>query len=111
MRSQWPPSASSTALSMISQRQCMRPRESVDPMYMPGRLRTASRPSRTGRWRAVYSDADLVVAAFFAAVVGTSGRVVAGCDGPRQAHRSPRAARRRSAERSTTRRHKVTIRT
>ncbi len=54
---QWPPSASSTALSMISQRQCMRPRESVDPMYMPGRLRTASRPSRTDRCRAVYPDA------------------------------------------------------
>jgi hypothetical protein len=30
---------------MISQRQCMRPRLSVEPMYMPGRLRTASRPS------------------------------------------------------------------
>ena len=50
---QWPPSASSTALSMISHRQCMSPRESVEPMYMPGRLRTASRPSRTDRWRAV----------------------------------------------------------
>ena len=44
---QWPASASSTALSMISHRQCMRPRLSVDPMYMPGRLRTASRPSST----------------------------------------------------------------
>ncbi len=56
---------------MISHRQCMSPRESVEPMYMPGRLRTASSPSRTWRWWAVYSDADLVVAAFFAAVVGT----------------------------------------
>ena len=42
-----PPSASSTALSMISHTQCIKPLASVDPMYMPGRLRTASRPSRT----------------------------------------------------------------
>ena len=47
MWSQCPPSASSTELSMISHRQCIRPRLSVDPMYMPGRLRTASSPSRT----------------------------------------------------------------
>ena len=37
------------ALSMISHRQCIRPRVSVEPMYMPGRLRTASSPSRTSR--------------------------------------------------------------
>ncbi len=49
-----PARASSTALSMISHRQCMRPRESVEPMYIPGRLRTASRPSRTSRFAAVY---------------------------------------------------------
>ncbi len=36
-------------LSRISHRQCISPRESVDPMYMPGRLRTASRPSSTDR--------------------------------------------------------------
>ncbi len=48
-RSQKPPSASSTALSMTSHRQCMSPRVSVEPMYMPGRLRTASRPSSTSR--------------------------------------------------------------
>ena len=53
MRLACPSSASSTELSMISHRQCMSPRESVDPMYMPGRLRTASSPSRTERWRAV----------------------------------------------------------
>ena len=47
-----PARASSTALSMISQRQCMRPRVSVDPMYIAGRFRTASRPSRTSRCRA-----------------------------------------------------------
>ena len=49
----WPPSASSTELSMISHTQCIKPRLSVEPMYMPGRLRTASRPSSTSRWRAV----------------------------------------------------------
>ena len=49
---QMPCSASSTELSMISHRQCSIPRPSVEPMYMPGRLRTASRPSRTVRWRA-----------------------------------------------------------
>ena len=51
-----PASASSTELSMISHRQCMRPRESVEPTYMPGRLRTASSPSRTLRCRAEYLD-------------------------------------------------------
>ena len=54
----WPPRASSTLLSIISHRQCMSPRESVEPMYMPGRLRTASRPSSTDRWRAEYSLLD-----------------------------------------------------
>ncbi len=71
---------------MISQRQCMRPRESVEPMYMPGRLRTASRPSRTWRWWAVYSDADLLVAVFFAAV-GTSCNLTPCTDAPAPAHR------------------------
>jgi hypothetical protein len=33
-----PANASSTALSMISHRQCIRPSVSVDPMYMPGPL-------------------------------------------------------------------------
>ena len=45
---------------MISQRQCMRPRESVDPMYIPGRLRTASRPSSTWRWWAEYSAVTIL---------------------------------------------------
>ena len=53
IRVQCPPSASSTELSKISHRQWCSPRLSVDPMYMPGRLRTASRPSRTVRCRAV----------------------------------------------------------
>ncbi len=50
MRSPKPASASSTALSMISQRQCMSPRVSVEPMYIAGRLRTASNPSSTRRF-------------------------------------------------------------
>ena len=45
---------------MISQRQCMSPRESVEPMYMPGRLRTASRPSSTWRWWAEYSAVTIL---------------------------------------------------
>ncbi len=53
IRSQAPASASSTPLSMISQRQCMSPRVSVEPTYMPGRLRTASSPSRTRRCAAL----------------------------------------------------------
>ena len=32
----------------------MRPRVSVEPMYIPGRLRTASSPSRTRRCAALY---------------------------------------------------------
>ena len=43
-----PACASSTALSMISKAMWCRPEpSSVSPMYMPGRLRTASRPLRT----------------------------------------------------------------
>src|SRR5450756_3076657 len=60
MRSHAPARASSTELSMISHTQCMSPRESVEPMYMPGRLRTASRPSRTCRWRAMYWEARVL---------------------------------------------------
>jgi hypothetical protein len=52
--------ASSTELSMISHTQCMSPRESVEPMYMPGRLRTASRPSSTWRWWAEYSAVTIL---------------------------------------------------
>ena len=45
--SQCPASASSTELSTTSHTMWCRPRSPVEPMYMPGRLRTASRPSRT----------------------------------------------------------------
>ena len=47
MSSQWPASASSMALSTTSNTMWCRPVPSdVSPMYMPGRLRTASRPLR-----------------------------------------------------------------
>src|SRR5699024_9819575 len=49
-----PARASSTGLSVISDRQCMSARVSVAPSYMPGRLRTASRPSSTNKLRASY---------------------------------------------------------
>ena len=43
-----PACASSTALSMISNAMWCRPEpSSVSPMYMPGRLRTASSPRST----------------------------------------------------------------
>ena len=44
----WPASASSMALSTTSYTMWCRPEpSSVSPIYMPGRLRTASRPLRT----------------------------------------------------------------
>src|SRR5258706_9525323 len=47
MSSQWPASASSIALSTTSKTIWCRPVPSaVSPIYMPGRLRTASRPLR-----------------------------------------------------------------
>ena len=48
MREQNPACASSIELSTISKTMWCRPEaSSVSPMYMPGRLRTASRPLRT----------------------------------------------------------------
>src|SRR6476659_7724763 len=47
--------ASSMLLSTTSHTSWWRPRASVEPMYMPGRLRTACRPSRTWMLAAVYS--------------------------------------------------------
>src|SRR5581483_3209759 len=49
--------ASSTELSTTSQMRWCRPLGPVDPMYMPGRLRTGSRPLRTVRSLAPY-DAE-----------------------------------------------------
>jgi uncharacterized protein YqgC (DUF456 family) len=48
----------------------MSPRESVDPMYIPGRLRTASRPSRTCRWWAVYGIVGFFVVPVVGAIIG-----------------------------------------
>ncbi len=47
IRSATPASASSTELSTSSCTRWCSPRSPVEPMYMPGRLRTASSPSRT----------------------------------------------------------------
>src|SRR4051794_9116244 len=52
--SAWPFMASSTELSKISQTRWWSPDEPVPPMYMPGRLRTGSRPSRTVMLLALY---------------------------------------------------------
>src|SRR3712207_5967675 len=71
--SQWPARASSTELSTTSHTMWCKPRSPVEPMYMPGRLRTASSPSRTVMEDALYS--------FFlaATVLGVSSPVR--CDG------------------------------
>src|SRR5437763_3320880 len=55
MVSQYPASASSTELSTTSWTRWCRPRSPVEPMYIPGRLRTASRPSSTVIDDALYS--------------------------------------------------------
>ncbi len=47
MRVHTPAIASSTALSTTSQTRWWSPVGPVEPMYMPGRLRTGSRPSST----------------------------------------------------------------
>src|SRR6202011_4187045 len=57
-----PASASSIALSTTSYTMWWRPEpSSVSPIYMPGRLRTASRPFRTWMDSAPYSFLDGVV--------------------------------------------------
>src|SRR5215813_6517414 len=43
-------------LSTTSNTRWCRPRSAVSPMYIPGRFRTASRPSRTLMFSAPYSD-------------------------------------------------------
>ena len=50
----WPATPSSVELSTISLKRWLMPRLSVEPMYMPGRLRTASSPSRCVRSSAPY---------------------------------------------------------
>ena len=44
---QYPARASSMALSTISYTRWCRPEADVEPIYIPGRLRTASSPSST----------------------------------------------------------------
>jgi hypothetical protein len=63
MRVQWPAIASSTELSTTSQIRWCKPWRPVEPMYIPGRLRTGSRPSST--WIALASYAAVVAAEFF----------------------------------------------
>src|SRR5215469_15326359 len=89
---------------MISQRQCISPRPSVDPMYTPGRLRTASRPSSTDRWRAVYPSAGIVPARGRAAAgsaVTDSPRMAAGATGPPHGRLARRTDKRRQPRRRT----------
>ena len=53
IRVAWWAIASSMLLSTTSHTSWCRPRTSVEPMNMPGRLRTGSRPSRTWMLAAV----------------------------------------------------------
>src|SRR6476661_1069475 len=62
--------ASSTELSTTSHTRWWRPRSPVDPMYMPGRLRTASRPSRTWMAEASYDEGSVRSGTAGAGVVG-----------------------------------------
>jgi len=64
---QAPARCSSMALSTISQMRCMRPSWPVPPMYIPGRMRTASKSSKTLICSAPYSftvATELVLWAF-----------------------------------------------
>ena len=58
---QTPARASSMALSTISYTRWCRPLGPVEPMYMPGRLRTASRPSSTCIWSLLYISSVFVI--------------------------------------------------
>ncbi len=58
MRLQKPAMASSTELSTTSQMRWCSPFSPVEPMYMPGRLRTGSSPDRTDIWLALYAVAE-----------------------------------------------------
>src|SRR5262252_1349476 len=53
----WPFIASSMELSRISQTRWWSPGDPTPPMYIPGRFRTGSRPSRTVMSFAVYEAA------------------------------------------------------
>src|SRR5512136_275905 len=64
-----PASASSIALSTTSKTRWCSPRTSVEPMYMPGRRRTASRPSSTVILLASYVSGETTASAFFLAIL------------------------------------------
>ena len=53
-----PASRSSILLSIISHTKWCNPWELVEPIYIPGRLRTASRPPKTWIWLALYLSAS-----------------------------------------------------
>src|SRR5712692_667061 len=78
MRSHVPFIASSIELSRTSRTRWCRPRRSVVPMYMPGRRRTASRPSRTWMSFALY-DAGTFVPLPSPRAVFTSSFLTATC--------------------------------
>src|SRR5436190_19658205 len=61
--------ASSIELSRISQTRWCRPAAPTPPMYMPGRLRTGSRPSRTVMSFAVYA----IRTGFYRVLQGSAG--------------------------------------
>ena len=58
IQSAWPATASSIELSRISAARWCSARSSVPPIYMPGRWRTGSSPSRTSMFDASYPSAD-----------------------------------------------------
>src|SRR3954469_7293194 len=79
MSSQWPASASSIALSTTSNTMWCRPVPSeVSPMYMPGRLRTASRPFRILMLSELYSAGGRA-AGFVTSGAGTVANGIPGC--------------------------------
>src|SRR5579875_924544 len=78
MRVAYPAMASSTELSTTSQTRWWSPLGPVEPMYMPGRLRTGSRPSRTVMSWAVYSE-PIAVRSSASAFITTGATFQMGC--------------------------------
>ena len=81
MRLQNPAMASSTELSTTSQTRWCKPRGPVLPMYMAGRRRTASRPSRTWMSLASYEPLARLLATKLL-VTGAGGRPMPRHPGP-----------------------------
>src|SRR4051794_12253318 len=86
----WPATPSSVALSMISLARWLTPRLSVEPMYMPGRFRTASSPSRCVRSSAPYRISAVTRWHFPSALVVKTRREYR--DGPTALGAEPMAA-------------------